>query len=327
MKKIINILQAIIVGFLFFTSCQDTFIDLSGIYIKTANVEVDYSTAKIYGIIQNETSLTKISKVMVSYGPSKNDLSTTVVASYDQTNGYSANIVNLKDGSEYFFRIDAFVGKASISSEINSFITFPIGPIELDLPSGNKWASQNLGAKKPTDAGSYFAWGETSEKTDYSWASYAYSEDEQGYIFTKYTTYDFSASSDKADHLTLLEYSDDAAYNILGADWKTPSYKDWRELIDNCIITEAKINGISGCRITSKKEPNNLKKWIFLPAQYGYYNKTTLYDLSYASYYWSSTLSSLNDFSACNFMVNSFGDISDSTGSRCYGETIRPICK
>lgn len=36
--------------------------------------------------------------------------------------------------------------------------------VDLGLPSGTLWASCNIGAEHPEDYGSYFAWGETSEK-------------------------------------------------------------------------------------------------------------------------------------------------------------------
>ena len=32
--------------------------------------------------------------------------------------------------------------------------------VDLDLPSGIKWAKWNVGATKPEESGLYFAWGE-----------------------------------------------------------------------------------------------------------------------------------------------------------------------
>ena len=37
--------------------------------------------------------------------------------------------------------------------------------VDLGLPSGTKWAAQNVGARKPSDAGLYFQWGDTSGYT------------------------------------------------------------------------------------------------------------------------------------------------------------------
>ena len=35
------------------------------------------------------------------------------------------------------------------------------GSIDLGLPSGTKWAAQNVGASKPSEYGLYFQWGDT----------------------------------------------------------------------------------------------------------------------------------------------------------------------
>lgn len=39
--------------------------------------------------------------------------------------------------------------------------------VDLGLPSGLKWATCNVGAKSPSDYGSYFAWGEINTKSNY----------------------------------------------------------------------------------------------------------------------------------------------------------------
>ena len=46
--------------------------------------------------------------------------------------------------------------------------------IDLGLPSGTKWACCNVDAKIPEGYGGYYAWGETSEKSLYSWRTYTY---------------------------------------------------------------------------------------------------------------------------------------------------------
>ena len=42
----------------------------------------------------------------------------------------------------------------------------------VDLGLSVKWAKCNLGASKPSDYGSYYAWGETEPKAEYTWATY-----------------------------------------------------------------------------------------------------------------------------------------------------------
>ena len=57
-----------------------------------------------------------------------------------------------------------------------SYITCPDNHhphlIDLGLPSGTKWACCNVGADTPEAYGGYYAWGETEEKSTYSWSNY-----------------------------------------------------------------------------------------------------------------------------------------------------------
>lgn len=45
---------------------------------------------------------------------------------------------------------------------------------DLGLPSGNLWATCNVGADSPEDYGDYFAWGETNRKDSFNWTNYLY---------------------------------------------------------------------------------------------------------------------------------------------------------
>ena len=46
--------------------------------------------------------------------------------------------------------------------------------VDLDLPSGTKWATCNLGASTPEEFGNYYAWGETAPKETYTYETYSY---------------------------------------------------------------------------------------------------------------------------------------------------------
>ena len=134
--------------------------------------------------------------------------------------------------------------------------------MDLDLPSGTKWATQNVGARKPSDAGLYFQWGDTSgytadqigtsegqkrfsqDNSDYKWYS--------GETFTKYTTFGET-----------LEIDDDAAHVNMGGDWHMPSPTQIQELIDNTASNFETVDGVNGRLFTSKKDSS---KSIFIPA-------------------------------------------------------------
>ena len=88
--------------------------------------------------------------------------------------------------------------------------------VDLGLPSGTLWATCNVGASQPEEVGSYFAWGETEEKDDYST-----------------TTWTEPSCGD------LLPATADAATVHFGGLWAVPTYAQWRELLDNCFFVKS----------------------------------------------------------------------------------------
>lgn len=297
-------------------------VDWTGIELESTEELVEYTSAKVFGKISVDHHPERITEVRVFYGTVSDELSKKVKAAYDTENGYSADIPSLEDGTHYFYRVDIMSGSAAKKGEVQDFVTFPMGPVDLDLPSGNKWMSHNVGAKIPTEPGGHYAWAELKEKTQYSWSSYLYCNGAYNKL-TKYT-YKSSYSYDGTlDNLIELQPEDDVARQVLGDHYSIPSYKDWQELMEYCVVTKAIINGCTGCKVSSKKDMNNNKKFIFLPGQSGYYNGTNCNSLS--SYYWSSTLSSANNDVALNVRV--YTDIHNDRGSRYFGESVRAVNK
>ena len=83
---------------------------------------------------------------------------------------------------------DGFINMTDVTLIIDKILNKPNGYLEcpdnnhphmidLGLPSGTKWACSNVDTthpenQSPTNKGGYYAWGETEEKTDYSWNTY-----------------------------------------------------------------------------------------------------------------------------------------------------------
>ena len=61
----------------------------------------------------------------------------------------------------------------------------PDGVEAVDMGLSVKWANMNVGAKKSSGFGTYFAWGETKPKEYYSWNTYAWSRGNTQFL-TKY---------------------------------------------------------------------------------------------------------------------------------------------
>lgn len=137
--------------------------------------------------------------------------------------------------------------------------------VDLGLSSGTKWATKNVGARKPSDYGLYFQWGDTSgytkeqvgtgegqKKFARDWSDYKWNPSHDGKTFTKYTKL-----GDK------LELEDDAAHVYMGDEWHMPSTDQISELINETTTAWTTSNGVSGMTFTSQKDNS---KSIFIPA-------------------------------------------------------------
>ena len=247
------------------------------------------------------------------------------------------------DNSEKIYKLDYYDGMSSgnvytITSV--SKLQLVAEAVDLNLPSGVKWATCNLGAASPADYGDYFAWGEiTGGKTNFSWSTYKWmTEGKSDWIYiTKYTFADnytggiwYDASSafvgdngDGVEHRDLASYGyeDDAAYAALGEKFRMPTDAEWTELREKCTWTW-KTTGdgfaANGCLVTG---PNG--KTIFLPAA-GVREDIPYYTDS-KGWYWSSSLSDFNSSYARAISFDSGGEKREYA-FRYYGFTVRPVC-
>ena len=126
--------------------------------------------------------------------------------------------------------------------------------IDLGLPSGIKWASTNIGANRPQDEGNYYAWGETTLKTDFRWATYSHGAGQNS--LTKYSY---------SDGVLSLDAADDVVSCVWGGTWRMPTKEEWRELQEHCVWTwtdDYNKSGVAGYVVTAKSSDASL----FLPA-------------------------------------------------------------
>lgn len=125
--------------------------------------------------------------------------------------------------------------------------------VDLGLPSGTLWATCNLGATTPYDYGDFYAWGETTPKSEFNWHNYKYCGGKR-FSITKYnvdTTY-----GPVVDTLTRLVPSDDAVTQAWGNKWCMPTNSQIRELVDCCQIGPTTYKGKRYCKIIG---PNSQK--------------------------------------------------------------------
>ena len=185
--------------------------------------------------------------------------------------------------------------------------------IDLDLPSGTKWACCNVGASSPEGYGGYYAWGETGEKSEYTWENYAYNNS---------STHDYSnIGSDYTNigsNIAGTQY--DVAHVKWGGEWKMPTKEQCDELCNNCTYQWTTVNGISGGKFIGSNGSS-----IFLPAV-GCRWESYLDNAGSGGYYWSSNQYSSGSNHACYLYIYSGGaDTSNRFLDRCIGQGVRPV--
>ena len=148
--------------------------------------------------------------------------------------------------------------------------------VDLGLPSGLKWATCNVGATSPEQAGLYFAWGETTGYTNEQVTS--------GVRAFNSDTYNSGPAASTSTDLTLEQ---DAVRANLGGNWRMPTKDDYQELFDNCNVTwvsNYKEKGVAGRLFISNINGNML----FLPAA-GTGNNSSVNNIGSNGYYWSAS--------------------------------------
>ena len=178
--------------------------------------------------------------------------------------------------------------------------------IDLGLPSGTKWACCNVGASSPEQYGNYFAWGETSPKSDYTEENYAY--------YNSNTDDYINIGSDIAG----TGY--DAATANWGSPWCMPSHEQCQELVYKCTYEWTTQNGVNGTKFTGPSGGT-----IFLPAA-GDRGYDGLYFAGSLGDYWSSSLYKSRTDRVWGLGFYS-GDVDTGTYLRDYGHSVRPVRK
>ena len=159
-----------------------------------------------------------------------------------------------KDETVFILQTDPTQPLTVERNEVLRLAAVEVGSINgqsyVDLGTGIKWATMNVGAEKKKEAGKFFAWGQTVPYDD---PEYVYTED----VFN------------------------DVAASKWGASWRMPTAEEWQALIDGCTWTWD--GDDKGMKVTS----NTNGKSIFLPAA-GFYNPDSGMQEVIGAY-WSST--------------------------------------
>ncbi len=184
----------------------------------------------------------------------------------------------------------------------------------VDMGLGVLWAPHNLGAKKQSEVGSYFAWGEIVTKSSFTEDNYV-----SPYIGIGLGDSGFST----------IEPENDAATQIWGDKWRMPTMDEIGALRSTCDISSPVTrDGVVGFVFKSKINDNEL----FFPAGGSVVGTNASYT-SADMCYWASTVytSSLNEEQRVNWATCLKGNFNEAPylhgTSRFNGLLIRPVMK
>ncbi|MBQ9386418.1 MAG: RagB/SusD family nutrient uptake outer membrane protein [Bacteroidaceae bacterium] len=232
-----------------------------------------------------------------------------------QTEGSYYMNIYYKDGGKY---------RVAVQDVDKVDFTFDMSLVEgveyVDLGLSVNWATFNIGADNPEDAGNYYQWGGlgTPELYDFDHCPYANGQNSESND-EQYTKYVLSARYGTVDRKFFLDPQDDAAHVYWGGSWRMPTYVEMDELLRFCNREWIEVNGTWGCKMTSTI-PGYEDRSIFLPAV-GYMLDDELM-MSSRGYYWSAEI--YNTISAYALYLTS-GSLKMTTINRSSGQPIRPV--
>ena len=213
----------------------------------------------------------------------------TVVATPDDGYMFSGWFIDGNETPVSTNLLYTFIVKADVAIEARFVPAAGYEAVDLGLPSGVKWATFNVGATKPWEYGSYYAWGETEEKDNYN----------------------------RFNGKNTLGLEDDVAYQKWGGIWRMPTEAELDELHKYCTWTWTILNGVNGYRVTGSNGNN-----IFFPAA-GYREGKELNESGNEGWYWLSN--GYEDYASCLVFKNDYVDFQEHC-PQGFGLTVRPVC-
>lgn len=200
-------------------------------------------------------------------------------------------------------------------------IALSVGKVQL-WEGGPSWADRNIGAKKPSDSGLYFWWGDTKGHRRSSGGRFGFSF-ESSNCSTWGKDIDTLQSEGwvvSEGGTCVLASKHDAAHVHWGGNWRMPTYQEFVNLNNKCDWIWTTRNGVKGYIVCGRGD--YASNSIFLPAA-GFGSGTSLYFSGLYGFYWSSV--PLSDGSGAKNLFFYSGYLSPNNCTRYLGFPVRPV--
>lgn len=194
--------------------------------------------------------------------------------------------------------------------------------VDLGLPSGTLWATENIKDASGNDL--YFAWGETQGYTSSQIGvdkNFCSDDDRPGmpydYIFSPADEHGFTKYND-IDEKIELDPGDDAAKVLWKSGWHIPTKEQFDELLEYTNY-EVVMGDDSHTVLTSVNNGNTLYlRHLGMGTNGVWYNNS-----GQAGYYWSSSVDSDSNTSAYGLSIGD--EYWTNSATRGIGASIRPV--
>ena len=341
MKKSFPLLFTLISALILMPGCEK--IKAGGSDVFTDEYELTGNSVFLQGrVLFNNADLDKVSDVyfLLSKNSKPSDKNAKKIESVLSDKYFSGVVPSLELLTTYYYQAVAVYQGKKVYGDIRHFNTteYTLNAVDLGIVVDGKnikWASANIGAYRSVEYGSYFAWGETKTKAEFTWENYKWGKSKDN--LKKY----------KAADMT-LEPEDDAAHVHLGGNWRMPTQKEFKALLDTkgkegyewnwyrLVVdkeTEEPVLNANGEQMAFIRIKNTTTgNYINIPFAGQKYN-STYYGITANSPYgwiWSSSIYN-NDYSSAYdffFYGGNYWNV-DATGTcwRYYGLPIRAVCE
>ncbi|WP_165155611.1 DUF1566 domain-containing protein [Parabacteroides sp. ZJ-118] len=290
------------------------------INVMTGNASVEKTDVVCFGKLEGMDNFSE-----VEYGIKINE---NHIISHNINNSiYSVELSDLSEGT-YNYCAYAKFGTEISYGDIKTFVIEvdneePTPGQAVDLGLSVKWASWNVGANKPEEFGSHYAWGETGEKSVYDFNTYSHWQDLDGsgdrlLPNCSGDCMNFEELVNIGNNISGTNY--DVAHVRWGGKWRMPTRNECMELITKCKEKWVEYHGVGGLLITG---PNGNS--IFLPAV-GYKGEDII-GVAPKAWYWTASIhnSLFYDAYYLGFSNDNYGTMVNGA-FRWNGAVIRPVC-